>query len=127
MCALTMHAHVLAKAVRFWRAELDPYPDPTHNPNSNPDSSTTAQVLMITVGQFVAYAVDWAFTFAPGTWRWMLGVAALPALLQAAGLAFLPESPRCARPAGACLAVGSMGTHAACRVQRLGTTTSPPW
>ena len=50
---------------------------------------------MITVGQFVAYAVDWGFTFVPGTWRWMLGVAALPALLQAAGLAFLPESPRC--------------------------------
>jgi len=59
-----------------------------------------AQVLMITVGQFVAYAVDWAFTFAPGTWRWMLGVAALPALLQAAGLAFLPESPRCAAGQG---------------------------
>lgn len=26
--------------------------------------------------------------------RWMLGVAVAPALLQIAGLAFLPESPR---------------------------------
>ena len=50
---------------------------------------------MITTGQFVAYLVDFCFTYVPGTWRWMLGVAALPAILQAAGLLFLPESPRC--------------------------------
>jgi len=81
------------------RGELNPNhgPGPDVYPKFNPDRSSTTQVLMITVGQFVAYAVDWGFTFAPGTWRWMLGVAAAPALLQAAGLAFLPESPRYAR------------------------------
>lgn len=50
---------------------------------------------MITSGQFVAYFADYCFTFVPGTWRWMLGVAAAPALLQAAGLLGLPESPKC--------------------------------
>lgn len=50
---------------------------------------------MITSGQFVAYFADFCFTFVPGTWRWMLGVAAAPALLQAGGLLGLPESPKC--------------------------------
>ena len=50
---------------------------------------------MITSGQFVAYFADYCFTFVPGTWRWMLSVAAAPALVQAAGLLGLPESPKC--------------------------------
>jgi SP family myo-inositol transporter-like MFS transporter 13 len=37
---------------------------------------------------------DYFFSFVPGTWRWMLGVAAVPSLLQLAGLLALPESPR---------------------------------
>eukprot|EP01018_Ginkgo_biloba_P021411 Gb_00657 [translate_table: standard] len=50
--------------------------------------------LMITGGQFLSYLVNLAFTKVPGTWRWMLGVAGLPAVLQLFLVAYLPESPR---------------------------------
>ncbi|XP_058102381.1 inositol transporter 1-like [Magnolia sinica] len=51
-------------------------------------------VLMITGGQFLSYLVNLAFTEVPGTWRWMLGVAAVPAIIQFFLMLFLPESPR---------------------------------
>jgi len=54
----------------------------------------STNVLMITTGQFVAYAVNAALASVPNQWRWMLGVAGVPALLQLLGMCFLPESPR---------------------------------
>ncbi|XP_038989657.1 inositol transporter 1 isoform X2 [Phoenix dactylifera] len=51
-------------------------------------------VLMITCGQFLSYLVNLAFTEVSGTWRWMLGVAAVPAILQFILMLLLPESPR---------------------------------
>jgi Sugar (and other) transporter len=90
----------------------------------------TVNVLMITTGQFVAYLLDYLFTYVPGTWRWMLGVAALPALLQAAGLMFLPESPRWA--AGGCIpgaglaAQAGTATKAACWVGASQEVFPPP-
>ncbi|KAL6332724.1 hypothetical protein AAG906_010064 [Vitis piasezkii] len=50
--------------------------------------------LLITGGQFLSYLINLAFTHAPGTWRWMLGVAGLPAVVQFVLMLSLPESPR---------------------------------
>nr|XP_043627582.1 inositol transporter 1-like isoform X1 [Erigeron canadensis] len=54
----------------------------------------STNVLMITGGQFLSYLVNLAFTEVPGTWRWMLGVAAVPAIIQFFLMLLLPESPR---------------------------------
>ncbi|CAL5408191.1 unnamed protein product [Camellia sinensis] len=50
--------------------------------------------LLITGGQFLSYLINLAFTKAPGTWRWMVGVAGVPALVQFILMLLLPESPR---------------------------------
>ncbi|KAG5040825.1 hypothetical protein JHK85_013301 [Glycine max] len=50
--------------------------------------------FLITGGQFLSYLINLAFTKAPGTWRWMLGVAAAPAIIQVVLMFTLPESPR---------------------------------
>lgn len=54
----------------------------------------STNVLMITGGQFLSYVVNLAFTEVPGTWRWMLGVSGVPAVIQFCLMIFLPESPR---------------------------------
>lgn len=54
----------------------------------------STNVLMITGGQFISYLVNLAFTEVPGTWRWMLGVSAVPAVIQFCLMLCMPESPR---------------------------------
>lgn len=54
----------------------------------------STNVLFITSGQFFSYVINLAFTKAPGTWRWMLGIAGVPALVQFILMMYLPESPR---------------------------------
>jgi len=55
----------------------------------------SVNVLMITTGQFCSYLVNYLLSFAgKECWRFMLGVAAFPAVFQLLGMVFLPESPR---------------------------------
>jgi SP family galactose:H+ symporter-like MFS transporter len=49
--------------------------------------------LMITLGIFVAFLSDLAFSYS-GAWRWMLGIIAIPGGLFLLGVTVLPESPR---------------------------------
>jgi SP family galactose:H+ symporter-like MFS transporter len=49
--------------------------------------------LMITIGILVAFLSDTALSYT-GSWRWMLGVIAIPGALFLLGLFLLPDSPR---------------------------------
>ncbi|KAF6139344.1 hypothetical protein GIB67_021554 [Kingdonia uniflora] len=49
--------------------------------------------LLITGGQFITYLVNLAFAHTSRTWRWMVGVVAVPAVIQFILMMFLPKSP----------------------------------
>lgn len=49
--------------------------------------------LMVTIGMVVSYLADYGLADARA-WRWMFGLAAIPALVLVIGLSFVPESPR---------------------------------
>ncbi|PQE25497.1 hypothetical protein CJF30_00000212 [Rutstroemia sp. NJR-2017a BBW] len=54
-------------------------------------------VLFITLGQVVAYIVGWAFVqwgSEETGWRWIVGLGAVPALLQILVMLVMPETPR---------------------------------
>ena len=55
---------------------------------------TTVNIAFTTGGQLAAALLCGALSSVSGGWRWMMGVAALPAAVQLPGLLALPESPR---------------------------------
>jgi len=50
--------------------------------------------LALTLGILLSYLVDYLFTKVPEGWRWMLGLAIVPALALGLGMARMPDSPR---------------------------------
>nr|GEU78006.1 inositol transporter 4-like [Tanacetum cinerariifolium] len=60
----------------------------------NPGALVSTNGLLLTGGQFLSYLINLAFAKTPGTWRWMLGIAGVPPLVQFILMCFLPESPR---------------------------------
>jgi MFS transporter, SP family, solute carrier family 2 (myo-inositol transporter), member 13 len=54
----------------------------------------TVSLLLITGGQVVAYVIGWLFSTMHGGWRWMVGLGALPAVVQIGLLLLMPETPR---------------------------------
>ncbi|WVW83564.1 hypothetical protein I302_105585 [Kwoniella bestiolae CBS 10118] len=54
----------------------------------------TMNAVVVTLGQVIAYAVGASFQNIPNGWRWIVGLGAVPAMIQLAAIGFLPESPR---------------------------------
>jgi MFS transporter, SP family, solute carrier family 2 (myo-inositol transporter), member 13 len=54
----------------------------------------TVVLLFITGGQVVAYIIGWLFSTMSGGWRYMVGLGALPAIIQTILLLTMPETPR---------------------------------
>ena len=54
----------------------------------------TISIMFVTGGQVVAYGVGWLFSGTPAGWRWMVGLGALPSVVQFFFLLFMPETPR---------------------------------
>lgn len=63
-----------------------------HPFNNITNSCEQYSVLMITLGQVIAYAIGAGFFHIKSGWRWMVGLGAVPAGIQFILLFFLPES-----------------------------------
>ncbi|CAD6935644.1 unnamed protein product [Tilletia controversa] len=51
-------------------------------------------IFFVTAGQVIAYGVSAAMFHLPHSWRWMILMGVVPAIVQLAGVLYLDESPR---------------------------------
>ena len=64
-------------------------------PARNRGTLVSMNQMAIVIGILIAYLVNWTMAgLGQSSWRWMLGVAVIPALLLFFGLLGVPESPR---------------------------------
>ncbi len=99
LCALAPSTDFLigARVVLGLAIGLATFTAPLYLAEVAPEDSRGAMVsiyqLMITTGILVAFLSDLGFS-ASGSWRWMLGVIAIPGALFLIGVLVLPDSPR---------------------------------
>jgi sugar porter (SP) family MFS transporter len=65
-----------------------------HTPPKLRGGTVSFNQLMITLGIMLAYVADWGLKGVHDNWRWMLGLGAVPGLLLAIGMLFVPHTPR---------------------------------
>ena len=70
------------------------------SPSTHRGRLVTMSILFVTVGQMVAYIVGWRLSTLSHGWRWMVGLGAIPAIVQFTFLFFMPETPRWLMKAG---------------------------
>jgi SP family myo-inositol transporter-like MFS transporter 13 len=63
-------------------------------PESIRGAIVTLNILFVTGGQFFAYCCNVFLKDVPYQWRWLLGISAVPAIMQFIGMMFLHETPR---------------------------------
>ncbi|WWC61536.1 uncharacterized protein I303_104120 [Kwoniella dejecticola CBS 10117] len=54
----------------------------------------TINAVTVTFGQVVAYGIGSILQNLPNAWRWIVGLGAIPAIVQLLSIGYLPESPR---------------------------------
>ncbi|MCR3756416.1 MAG: galactose:H(+) symporter [Candidatus Westeberhardia cardiocondylae] len=96
-CSINVESLIIARIILGLAVGIASYAAPLYLSEIAPENIRGSMIsmyqLMITVGILSAYLSDTAFSYS-GSWRWMLGIITIPAVLLFVGVLFLPRSPR---------------------------------